>query len=269
MNINSNKALYLKYFPVHGEYTEVFIGNRDVMEEGDERDKGKNCIYCGSIHVRQYDSDNFLLCEECRAQIISREQEFADALCQVRGGLEALMDISIAYTLTVTCRRTWLQQSKRYFGKKKEKSNSFGKDFVRCQKSKTAITFIVYEGMPRSTFMYITAGYIIGFFLEENVPRLLEIMAYRPMKYAVMKWCALHYMYINGYTDYCQWKAWKESGDSEYNEWVEELGEPLKNCSVNNKDILNRIKKKIAEQEEKDKLEREERIKSEKETSCI
>lgn len=276
INKKENKEIYLKYFPVEE--------GRKGLSEAKEKSKDgqKTCIYCGSIHVPQHSQESYEVCGDCCAQLLCSKQEFEDALCQTRKSLEQLIDISIDRDVSVVYKRSWLQQRERYFskpkkekgssgmkkkrgsfGKRKEARDGFGKNFVGMQKSGKTITFIVYERMPRSIFAYLTAGYMIGAFLEKEIPSLSGTMAYRPMKYAMMKWCALHYMYLDGYMNFCQWKDREESEDVEYKELKEEIGSPLKNSRKDRTEILDVLKEKIAaangkEEQEKPNKEHEE-----------
>lgn len=254
INEKANKARYLKYFPVSES------GESPLTEEKREAETDrKTCVYCGNIHVRQYTQEAFEICEDCYGQLLGSGQEFTDALWQTRRSLEQLMGISVDQSINVIYRRNWLQRRKRYFGKAKDGGSGFGKDFVRqLRESEKEITFIVYERMPRFIFAYLTAGYMIGALLEKRVRRLSGYMAYRPMKYAMMKWCSLHYMYLNGYIDFCRRKEMAELEDVEYRELTEEIGFPTESRRRNMSEIADILNEKIDRMEEREGQEEQE-----------
>lgn len=251
INERANKARYLQYFPPGKSGESSQTEKEEAVRE--------TCVYCGSVHVRQYTQEAFQICKDCYAQLLGSRQEFTEVLQQTRKGLKQLMGISIDRDMSFVYKSNWLQQYKRYFGKSTDNGSGFGQEFVKIRKSEKAIKFIVYERMPRLVFSYLTAGYIVGIFLEKRVHRLSGIMAYRSMKYAMMKWCALHYMYLNGYTDFCQRKEKAELGDVEYKELTEEIGFPSESGKKDMAEIIDYLNKKIdliegkEEQEEAEK----------------
>lgn len=237
INEKKNKERYLEYFPPG-------MTGESMQTENEEANR-ETCVYCGSVHVRQYTQEAFQICEDCYAQLLGSRQEFTEVLQQTRKGLKQLMGISVDRDMSFVYKSNWLQQYNRYFGKSKDRGSGFGQEFVKVQKAEKTIKFIVYERMPRQVFSYLTAGYIVGIFLDKKIHRLSGIMAYRPMKYAMMKWCALHYMYLNGYCNFCQWKEKAELEDVEYKELAEEMGFPSESGRIDMSEIIDILNDKI------------------------
>ncbi len=242
INEEGNKEKYLKYFFVDGTGE-----NQAVRKEQPEADK-KTCIYCGSIHVPQYSLEAFEVCENCYAQLLSSRQEFEEVLYQTKENLEQLMGVFVNQSVGVVYKNGWLSQHKRYFGKEKKsdfekkEKDTFIKNLVMVSKSKKYIEFVVHEKMPRSIFMYLVAESIIGALLEKKIVGLEEDMIYHPLKCAVMKWCALRYMELNGYTDFCQCKNQEELKDAEYKKLVEEIESSLEGSEKSMDDIVDFLK---------------------------
>lgn len=252
INEKTNKELFLHYFPIDEDREYLKI------EGAEEKADKKTCIYCGSIHVRQYDWEFCGVCEDCRTEFLDDKQEFENALRQTQKNLKQLMAISIDSSIGVVYFKLWknlLQQGGNYFRKSKEKRDNFGKEFMGVRIEKKTITFIVHGMLPRSMFMYLISGYLFGFYLEKKIPKLSEYKVYRPLKYAIMKWGSLHYMYLSGYTNFCRWKNLDEQKDIEYKELTEKIGLPLENNRKDISEIILIVKEKIDELEGKERKE--------------
>ena len=237
INEKTNKERFLHYFPADMKYLAM-------VNEEEKKDK-KTCIYCGSDHVRQYDQELCGVCEDCRAEFLDDKQEFENIFRQTQKNLKQLMEIPIDLNMGVIYRRNWFRKSK------KEKDD-FGKGFVEVRKDEKTIMFIVQGMLPRSMFMYLISGYMIGIFLKQKIPQLPKSDAYRPIKYAMMKWGALHYMYLNGYTNFCRWKNLEETKDVEYKELTEKIGVPLENNRKDISEMISMLKEEIAKLEGKE-----------------
>lgn len=246
INENGNKGKYLKYFSADWDK------ENQAGEEGSPESNKKTCIYCGSTRVPQYGQGGIEVCENCYAQLLGSRQEFSGVLYRTKANLEQLMGVFVPQSVSVVYKNGWLSQHKRYFGKgvednfEKKGKDAFIKNLVTVSKSKKAIEFTVHEKMPRSTFMYLIAENIIAALLEGKIVKLAGSMTYHPMKCAAMKWCALRYMYLSGYTDFCQNKNQEELKDTEYGELVEKMGFPLKGSKKSMDEIVHFLKEQIA-----------------------
>lgn len=256
INEKTNKELFLHYFPIDEDREYLKI------EGAEEKADKKTCIYCGSIHVRQYDWESCGVCEDCRKELLDNNQEFENELRQAQKNLKQLMEISIDFNMEVVYWKFWrnlLQQGEKYFRKSREQRDGFGKKFMEVRIEKRTITFIVHGMLPRSLFIYLITGYMVGIYLKKKIPKLSEYEVYRPLKYAIMKWGALHYMYLSGYTNFCRWKNLDEQKDIEYKELTEKIGLPLENNRKDISKIILIVKEKIDELEGKESKEETEK----------
>lgn len=252
-----NKEEYLKYF-----FGEKALENQKQEEDSLEADK-KTCIYCGSTRVPQNSHEAFEVCGNCCAQLLCSGQEFEEVLYQTKENLERLMGVSIHQSVSVVYKNGWWSQHKHYFGKggkdnsEKKEKDDFIESLISVPKPEKNTDFVVYEKMPRSIFMYLIAKKIIEIFLEKKTAKPDGSQTSHPVKCAVIKWCALRYMELSGYTDFYQCKNQEELKDTEYKRLVEEIESDLEASDKSMDKIVEFLKNYCYDEEREGTKEKE------------
>ncbi len=85
----------------------------------------------------------------------------------------------------------------------------FRKEWAEVDKREDEIVFNIYRGIPRTVLMLMAAVYMLDSYVDDEARGMLELMIgiWKPLnRNTLMKWCGIHYMYLNGYTNFSSWQ---------------------------------------------------------------
>lgn len=236
MGWDEKKELYLKYFPAPSERKDSKECSCKRQEELGTADGEEVCIFCGNIHVRQYNQREIFICEDCRKQFISQRQEIFETIIQTQRSLEGLFNITLHKTPVLQYKEKWYKKILRqYRFDYNDEKDPFGfrKEWAEVDKREDEIVFNIYRGIPRTVLMLMAAVYMLDSYVDDEASGMLDLMIgiWKPLnRNTLMKWCGIHYMYLNGYTNFSSWQDRAVSRNKSYGGWCQLLGSPIASC---------------------------------------